>query len=140
MYKLAFKYRNEFFLITQLLILFGSIGFDAHFFETILSPLLFIANILAGIVLISKKIKLMWFFIIIICVEVVIFGFGNYTSVTKTISLSNYLKTGGRAFFEIGMGQLEDVSNIFNNNGFIRHNVWSDLNGHNRVLCVKKDA
>ena len=92
MYKLAFKYRNESFLITQLLILFGSIGFDAHFFETILSPLLFIANILAGIILISKKIKLMWFFIIIICVEVVIFGFGNYTSVTKTISLSNYLK------------------------------------------------
>jgi len=92
MYKSAFKYRNESFLITQLLILFGSIGFDAHFFETILSPLLFIANILAGVILISKKIKLMWFFIIIICIEVAIFGFGNYTSVTKTISLSNYLK------------------------------------------------
>ena len=92
MYKLALKYRNEFFLITQLIILFGSIGFDAHFFETILSPLLFIANIFAGIILISKKIKLMWFFIIIICIEVVIFGFGNYTSVTKTLSVSNYLK------------------------------------------------
>ena len=65
-------------------------------------------------------------------------GLDCYTLIAS--SLSNYLKTGGRAFFEIGMGQLEDVSNIFNNNGFIRHNVWSDLNGHNRVLCVKKDA
>jgi hypothetical protein len=34
----------------------------------------------------------MWFFIIILCVEVMIFGFGNYSSVTKTLSLSSYLK------------------------------------------------
>ena len=90
MYNLAFKYRHEFFLITQLAILFGSLIFDVEFFETILSPIFFISNVIAGIVLISNKKKLMWFFIILLSLEVVIFGFSF--SESNTLSLSSYLK------------------------------------------------
>ena len=90
MYKLAYKYRNVFFLTTQFVILFGSLTFDVSLFETVISPLLFVANIIAGIVLVSKKRKLFIFFIILLIVELFIFGFSF--SESKTLSPSNYLK------------------------------------------------
>ena len=90
MYKLAYKYRNIFFLTTQFAILFGSLTFDVSLFETVISPLLFIANIIAGIVLVSKKRKLFLFFILLLIVELFIFGFSF--SESKALPLSNYLK------------------------------------------------
>ena len=90
MYNFAFKYRYEFFLTTQLAILFGSLIFDIGFYEIYLSPLFFITNIVSGIILISEKKKLMWFFIILLSLEVVIFGFSF--SESKTLSLSSYLR------------------------------------------------
>lgn len=90
MYKIAFKYRYELFLFSQLLILFGSlIFFNINFYQTILSPLFFISNVIAGILLISNKKKLMWFFIILLSIEILIFGFSF--SESKTVSLSGYL-------------------------------------------------
>lgn len=90
MFKLAFKYRYIIFLITQLAILFGSLVTDIDNYEKIYSPLFFIANVIAGIVLISDKRKLMWLFIILLFLEIIIFGFSF--SETKTLSLSNYLR------------------------------------------------
>ena len=90
MYKLAYKYRNIFFLTTQFAILFGALTFDVSLFETVISPLLFIANIIAGIVLVSKKRKLFLFFILLLIVEFFIFGFSF--SESKALPLSNYLK------------------------------------------------
>lgn len=90
MYKLAYKYRNISFLTTQFAILFGSLTFDVSLFETVISPLLFIANIIAGIVLVSKKRKLFSFFILLLIVEFFIFGFSF--SESKALPLSNYLK------------------------------------------------
>ena len=90
MYKLAYKYRNIFFLTTQFAILFGALTFDVSLFETVISPLLFIANIIAGIVLVSKKRKLFLFFILLLIVELFIFGFSF--SESKALPLSNYLK------------------------------------------------
>ncbi len=90
MYKIAYKYRYEIFLFTQLSILFGSLIFDIDFFKNFLSPLFFIANVVAGIILISKKKKLMWLFIILLSFEVIIFGFSF--SEIKSITLSTYLR------------------------------------------------
>ncbi len=74
MLKKIYLYRFEIFLVTQLSILFGSLIFPSSLFENILSPLFFLANIVAGINLISKKKKLMWFFITLLVIEGVLLG------------------------------------------------------------------
>ncbi len=69
-----YPYRFELFLFSQIAILFGSLIIPGDFFEIIISPILFLVNLLAGIVLISKKKKLMWFFIVLLIVSGIVFG------------------------------------------------------------------
>ncbi|MGH1383452.1 ion channel [Kordia sp.] len=69
-----YKHRFELFLVTQFLILFGSLFFPDSFFQLILLPALFILNIASGILLVSKKKKIMWFLIILFIVAMIAFG------------------------------------------------------------------
>ncbi len=69
-----YSLRFEFFLSTQLLTLFGSLVFPSELHEEILSPIFLIAIIIAGIILISKKKKLVWLFIFFLLIEVLLFG------------------------------------------------------------------
>ncbi|UII78779.1 ion channel [Flagellimonas sp. CMM7] len=69
-----YKNRFEFFLATQLAILFGSLLFGYRTFEYTVQPILFLMNILGGILLISKQRKLMWFFILLFTISLFIFG------------------------------------------------------------------
>lgn len=66
--------RFEVFLSSQVAILFGSLIVPPVFFETILEPLLFLINLLAGVVLISGSPKLMWFSICVLVLNTVLFG------------------------------------------------------------------
>lgn len=111
MFKLAYKYRYEFFLFSQLAILFGSLIFDFDFFEVYLSPLFFIANIVSGIILISDKKKLMWFFIALLLIEIIIFGFSFSESIT--LSLSYYLRFLVYFLF-YGIVTYEIIKNVWN--------------------------
>lgn len=70
----AYKNRFEIFLVTQLAVLFGSLFFPYDVFEFIIQPVLFLLNIVAGILLISKKKKLMWFYIVLFAISLIIFG------------------------------------------------------------------
>ncbi|WP_165605826.1 ion channel [Flavivirga aquatica] len=54
--------------------MFGSLLFPNDFFEDILTPTLFLINTMAGILLISKKKKLMWFLIGLFAVSLLVFG------------------------------------------------------------------
>ena len=74
MIKDLYKHRYEIFFTTQLFILFGSLLFPSEFFENILTPILFLVNTMAGILLISKKKKLMWFLIILFSISLSVFG------------------------------------------------------------------
>nr|WP_299382324.1 ion channel [Allomuricauda sp.] len=74
MVKKLYKFRFEIFLVTQLAILFGSLFFPSEFFEFTLLPLLYLAGILAGILIISKRKKLTWFFVLLFVVSAFIFG------------------------------------------------------------------
>ncbi|TMU56574.1 ion channel [Flagellimonas algicola] len=74
MIKKWYKYRFEIFLITQLAILFGSLFFPENFFEFTLLPLLYLMGILAGILMISKRKELTWFFILLFAASAFIFG------------------------------------------------------------------
>ena len=74
MIKDLYKHRFEIFFGTQLCILFGSLLFPSEFFEMVLTPILFLVNTIAGIFLVSKKKKLMWFLIILFGISLVVFG------------------------------------------------------------------
>ena len=72
--------RFELFLSSQVAILFGSLVVPPVFFETILEPLLFLVNLLAGVLLISSRPKLMWFSIVVLVLSTVIFGISTFHS------------------------------------------------------------
>ncbi len=74
MYTRLYSYRFELFLFSQVTILFGSLVIPVAFFETVVSPILFLVNQLAGIVLISQKKKLMWFFVVLLLLSGIVFG------------------------------------------------------------------
>ncbi len=74
MIKELYRYRFEIFFFSQIAILFGSLIFPPIFFEAILAPLLFVMNLIAGIILISKRKKLMLFFTVLLAVTLFTFG------------------------------------------------------------------
>ncbi|MBW1296050.1 ion channel [Aquimarina litoralis] len=85
--KNLYKHRFEIFLTTQLAILFGSLFFPAEFFEYRLLPLLYLASIISGVLLISKKRKVMWFFIGLFVVAAIVFGFDMISRSQNTENL-----------------------------------------------------
>lgn len=74
MLKKLYPYRFEIFLFSQLAILFGTLIIPSVLLESVLSPILFLVNLIAGIILISEKKKLMWFLVILLLISTFIFG------------------------------------------------------------------
>lgn len=69
-----YPYRFEIFFFSQIAILFGSLLVPASFFEAFVSPILFQVNLLAGILLLSKKRKLMWFLVLLLVITGITLG------------------------------------------------------------------
>ena len=94
MFKKLYPHRFELFLSSQVAILFGSLVVPPVFFETILEPMLFLINLLAGVVLISKNPKLMWFSICLLALNTILFGIsttlGNELRDVNLLRLSGY--------------------------------------------------
>ena len=65
-------------------------------------------------------------------------GLNGYRKIAESLNL--HLNIGGLGIFEIGFGQVTDVRNIFSKFGFSVYRIKCDLNGIERVICVKKDA
>ena len=93
MIKKLYDIRFELFFFSQLAVLFGSLVFPETFFEAILSPILFIVNLIAGIVLLSKQKILMGFCLLLLLINMILFGTDLFTnpqsiiySYTKMIS------------------------------------------------------
>jgi hypothetical protein len=74
MLKKVYPYRFEIFFFSQIAILFGSLLVPLTFFENIASPILSQINLLAGILLISKKRKLMWFLVVLLVITSIAVG------------------------------------------------------------------
>ena len=74
-----YEKRFEIFLATQLCILFGSLFFPPFFFETKVLPVFFLLNILAGILMIYKRFKLVLFFGFLFAVAFFVFGMEMFT-------------------------------------------------------------
>ena len=69
-----YPYRFHIFLVTQLIILFGALIFQGNLFETIISPLLNIGNIIAGLFLLHKKKKTFWLVSVLLLLATLSFG------------------------------------------------------------------
>jgi voltage-gated potassium channel len=69
-----YKYRFEILLFTQLAILFGGLLFPSSWFDNYISPILFILNLLAALVLFSSNKKKMWLVIVLLLVAIIAFG------------------------------------------------------------------
>lgn len=79
MFKKLYSYRFEFFFITQMAILFGSLFIPGAFFEDTLAPILFQLNLLAGIILIYKQKEVFWFFLVLLLIGGTIIGIATAT-------------------------------------------------------------
>lgn len=69
-----YSYRFEILFFSQIAILFGSLIFPVLFYEKNISPFIFQFNLLAGILLLSKKVILMWFLVVLLVLTSVAFG------------------------------------------------------------------
>ncbi|MEL6304522.1 MAG: hypothetical protein AAFQ20_07000, partial [Bacteroidota bacterium] len=68
-----YQNRFELFLGSQLAILFGSLLLPTIFFDSIFDPILFLVNLMVGVLLISKSRKLMWFCILLLTFSFILF-------------------------------------------------------------------
>lgn len=73
-----YTYRFTIFLVSLLLILFGTLLVPFDMFQTYFTPVFFIVNILAGMLLISKKKKLHGFYITIFLITIIYILFSSY--------------------------------------------------------------
>lgn len=78
-----YKYRFEIFLSTLMVTLFGPLFFPISLFQTMLFPILLLLNIGAGAILISRRKKMMWFFLVLFLVTII--NIDNFFSVTTEI-------------------------------------------------------
>lgn len=67
-----FLNRYKIFFFSQITVLFGSLLFPSIFINDLVSTILFQINLLAGILLLSKRKKLMWFSISVLIITTVI--------------------------------------------------------------------
>lgn len=83
--------RFEIFFSSQLALLFGSLVVPLSFFETYAQPVLFLFNLAAGILLISKKRLITRFFLILFTLLLLVFG-GNLIGLPEVIDYPDYIR------------------------------------------------
>lgn len=92
MFRKIFEQRFKFFLVTQMLILFGGLLIPGGLFEETIAPIAFLLNLIAGVILISKRKELFWFFLVLLVVSSILFG---YTQAHDEMPLlASYLQFG----------------------------------------------
>lgn len=99
MLKRFYPYRFQIFFFSQIAILFGSLIVPTYVFETFLSPVLFLLNLLTGIVLLSKKRKTMWFLVALLVISTLLLG-SNYIE-TVNEALVGLIKMGTYFLFYV---------------------------------------
>ena len=75
--KKLYQLRFILFFVTQLLILFGSLIFTHNFFEKLM-PYIFLLNIISGILLILKRKKWFYFFVILFTILISLEGIDSF--------------------------------------------------------------
>ncbi len=90
----CYKFRFEIFMVTQLGILFGSLIVPSGVFENVLEPLLFMINLLAGVLFLVRSPKLMWFAISMLVLSTLVFIWstlmGNASKEVNFVRMTGY--------------------------------------------------
>lgn len=86
-----YGHRFEIFLVSQILILFGSLVFPFDFYEEFILPVFFLFNIITGILMISESKKQMWFFISLFIISSLIYG-GDMISRKSAIDVTGQIR------------------------------------------------
>ncbi|MEM8763327.1 MAG: potassium channel family protein [Bacteroidota bacterium] len=96
-----YQNRFELFLSSQLAILFGSLIVPKVFFESVFDPILFLVNLMVGVLLISKSRKLMWFCILLLGFSFILFVITTwYENHSKQLG---FLRMTGYFFFYLAV-------------------------------------
>jgi len=93
MLKKLYPYRFELFFVTQLSILFGTLIIPVLIFEEQISPVFFIANLAAGLVMIQNKKVLFRIAIFLLSIS----------SLIVILNMTNILDKGSLAFLRMGV-------------------------------------
>lgn len=123
MHKFLYKHRFEVFLITQIAVLFGSLFFPLEFYEEYMLPLFFLINIMAGILMLSKVKKVMWFNIGLLLIALAFFGGDMFSRRAVT---TNY----GQGFIQLTIYSLFYMSVSWN----IIKQVWAEHRVDKKVI------
>ncbi len=122
-----YKYRFELFVFSQTALLFGSSLFNGDLFHARISPALFIINILAGIVLISKKKKLVRFFSVLIGLTFVSYiytlSYGNNGGWVDNMRLIVYF-----LFYVVAVSEL--IRQVYMSNAINRSVLYGLMGGY----------
>ena len=96
-------YQNRFalFLRSQLAILFGSLVVPTLFFDSIFDPVLFLVNLMVGVLLISKNRKLMWFCILLLGLSFILFLITTWSE--NNSKQLGFLRMSGYFLFYLGV-------------------------------------
>lgn len=85
-----YQYRFEFFLATQLFILFGSLFVSYTMFENWINPLFLLSNLITGLILISKKKWLTFILMLLLLPTFVIISLNFFN--LETTNTYNYIR------------------------------------------------
>ncbi|OIQ27318.1 MAG: hypothetical protein BM564_12530 [Bacteroidetes bacterium MedPE-SWsnd-G2] len=93
-YHKLYDLRFELFFLSLVFVLFGSIIFPFKIFEDIIMPVLFISNICSGIILISKRSKLLKVFIAMVFILALLLVVNVVTGAKSEPLVNGYIRMG----------------------------------------------
>lgn len=127
MFDKIYPYRFPIFLITLLAVLFGSLVFPESLFDNIIAPVILLFNLTAGILLISRKKKLMIFFIILFII--VAFDLGSIIlNVGDRVALK-FIRIGVYYLF-YGFVTFEVITQIWNSKTVDTNVIFGVISGY----------
>ena len=126
-YEELYRYRFEFFFFTALGILFGSLLVTHEIFRSIFLPILFRINLLAGILLISKKRKLLVLMTVLFGFSLVALGLEIFGTL-KVVPELEYPRLALNFFF-YALATREIILQVWHAQTVNNHVIFGLMNG-----------
>jgi len=113
-----------------MIILFGSLIVPNPLFEETVAPIAFLLNLIAGVILISKRKELFWFFLVLLVASSFIFGFTQATD--EMPLLTSYMQFGIYFAFYLVV-TFEIVKQVWYSDTVDRKVIYGMING---FICL----
>lgn len=127
MFKKLYQNRFELFLSSQVAILFGSLIVPTAIFDSVLEPILFLVNLLSGVLLICRKPKLMWFCLSMLVLSSVLFAISTVLG-KESVALGFTRMTGYFLFYLVVT--FEIVQQVWNAKEVNKNVIFGLMSGY----------